>query len=177
MAFLPILLIFSLMYSTYCNILQSDSNTLSGICDNIVSSLQILNKRGILKMVNKERCKDYELLGERIFSMSNRSDNYCYKGVQFLLCNLKYQPYESNFNCEHIKDKFIKIVKSCSLDTLNVLDKNCSGINSENLSIFNPLEFCRTNYVRNKLNLILWNMNTAQKSLKAITCANTIQED
>ncbi|KAF5153113.1 hypothetical protein TpMuguga_03g02400 [Theileria parva strain Muguga] len=147
MAFLPILLIFSLMYSTYCNILQSDSNTLSGICDNIVSSLQILNKRGILKMVNKERCKDYELLGERIFSMSNRSDNYCYKGVQFLLCNLKYQPYESNFNCEHIKDKFIKIVKSCSLDTLNVLDKNCSGINSENLSIFNPLEFCRTNYV------------------------------
>ncbi|UKJ89004.2 hypothetical protein MACJ_002250 [Theileria orientalis] len=130
-----------------CNILQSDSNTLSSICDNILSSLQILNKNQVLRLINREKCRNYELLGEKILNLSDKSQNYCYRGVQFLFCNLRYQPYESNFNCEHIKDKFIKIMKTCSYHTPNALEKNCSSINSENLTIFDALEFCRTNYV------------------------------
>ncbi|BAM41310.1 conserved hypothetical protein [Theileria orientalis strain Shintoku] len=146
---MQIIVLFLLFLSNFVsgNVLQSDGNTLSGICDNILSSLQILNKNQILRLINRDRCRNYELLGEKILNLSDKSHNYCYGGVQFLFCNLRYQPYESNFNCEHIKDKFIKIMKTCSSYTPNALEKNCSSINSENLTIFDSVEFCRTNYV------------------------------
>lgn len=128
------------------NILHSNSNTLSGICNNLVQTLEILNKNELLKLVDTEKCKDYELLGEKVLNVSNKGSDYCYKTAELILCNIKYKPYEANFNCEHIRDKFLQIMDKCANGKQGA-EGNCSNINLESLFISDPLEFCRSNFV------------------------------
>ncbi|EKX72967.1 conserved hypothetical protein [Theileria equi strain WA] len=128
------------------NILHSNSNTLSGICHDLVQSFEILNKNELLKLVDINKCQDYELLGEKVLNISNKESNYCYKTAELILCNIKYKPYEANFNCEHIRDKFFQIVNKCTNDKEST-ENNCSNVNLESLFISDPLEFCRSNFI------------------------------
>ncbi|KAK1441921.1 hypothetical protein BgAZ_502530 [Babesia gibsoni] len=108
----------------------------------------LMNRAELLKLVDRQKCKDYELLGEAILEASQKGNNYCYERVAPVLCERKYTSVKPHFNCEHIKSKFMAIMKGCLLEQPSEgKDRNCVGLNAETFAISDPLVFCRMNYV------------------------------
>lgn len=140
----------ALLLSHLClaNVLQSKSITIENLCDSLLLSLQLLNINLLVKLINRENCREYELLGEAVLQIANKAGNYCYRDVAPILCNTKYIPYEANVNCEHIHKKFIKLVTNCANNDVDVaIERNCSNLDKEGMTITDVLEFCRSNFV------------------------------
>ncbi|GFE53948.1 hypothetical protein BaOVIS_013520 [Babesia ovis] len=126
------------------SVLHSTSSTIDSICANVVFSITLLNRHELVKLVNKAECGDYQLLGEDVLRASHRGDHYCYSQVSPVLCESRYTPIKAQPNCEHIKSKFMTIVQGCIEDgSPGKHESNCSGLNTETLTITDPFVFCK----------------------------------
>ncbi|KAK2195091.1 hypothetical protein BdWA1_003391 [Babesia duncani] len=131
----------------YANVLQSKSNTIASICENVNTSIQLLNKNEVLRLVDGEKCKNYELLGDAVLKVVNKEQMYCYSDIAKILCNVRFIPYEANSNCEYIKNKFMTILKTCFDNESTAVERQCSNVNKEEMTVDDPVEFCKSNFV------------------------------